>query len=194
MYNISYSRRIRGALLLSMALDVLATISNLWLTPVPRGWSYSHFTVEEKSFNGVGWLVQGPRTGRSRAGIWFQKLIWLPNPYTFPKTKVNRTQKMVSSFCFVSSSESSTKEEWKYWHKWLRQTIGHVLFTGFSLMAHSSLKLAPESLQPFDGLPRLIVTSTTLWILKIDSRREDGNYITENTTGAMQWCGAGDRE
>lgn len=52
MYNISYSRRIRGALLLlSMALDVLATISNLWLTPVPRGWSYSHFTVEEKSFN-----------------------------------------------------------------------------------------------------------------------------------------------
>lgn len=34
-----------------MALDVLATVSNPLLPPVPRGWFCSHFTVEEKSFN-----------------------------------------------------------------------------------------------------------------------------------------------
>ena len=188
---ISYSRRIRGALLLlSTALDVLVTISNLWLTPVPRGWSYSHFTVEEKSFNRDEMTCSRSQNWKKQSRDLIPKLFWLPNPYTFSKTKVNRTQKMVSSFCFVSSPESSTKEEWKYWHKGLRQTIEHVLFTGLSLTAHFSLKLVPESLQPLDGLPRLIVTSTTLWILKTDSRREDGNYITENTMGATQCLGS----
>lgn len=53
MYCISsFLVGVRGAPLVpGMALDVLATVSNPLLPPVPRGWFCSHFTVEEKSFN-----------------------------------------------------------------------------------------------------------------------------------------------
>lgn len=162
----------------------LATILNPLLTPVPRGWSHCHFTVEEKRFHEEEWLVQGLRARRSRAGIQSQRSISFPNPHSFWRTKVNTTQKWQVLLCILC---------WPLKNQPKKMGKIETELTPTHLGPCSLYSALPQSSCVFTSYPRKSGNlrwppqpdSHSSYTLnpERDSRREDGSREMEDVTG-----------